>query len=326
MRSLMLLCLRAGEVIFSPFTVVAAFWLKILRRGGFLKPNFSGRIFSAIGVLPVVDHFYEPLISPRKHLKTPLSNDRSLPGLDLNVKAQLDLLTQFGYNDELQKIPLHKKAELEYHYVNDVFEEGDAEFLYNMIRHFKPARIIEIGSGMSTLLTRKALEQNKAENASYNCEHICIEPYGAPWLEKLDATIIRSKAEDVDVSFFTQLQADDILFIDSSHVIRPQGDVLFEYLNILPTINPGVLVHIHDIFTPKDYPARWVDSYNLLWNEQYLLEAFLTLNDRFEVIGALNFLRHHHRGALAAKCPVFGAKAESEPGSFWIRRKQAGPL
>jgi hypothetical protein len=300
---------------------MAAWWLKILRRGRLLRPSFSGRIFSAIGVLPIVDHFYEPLVSPKKHLKTPLSDDRELPGVNLNPEGQLSLLAQFNYNEELQKIPLHKGNELEYYYVNNVFEEGDAEFLYNIIRHFKPAKIIEIGSGMSTLLTQKALSQNKTENAAYNCKHICIEPYGHPWLEKLDAKIIRSKVEDVDIAFFQQLQANDILFIDSSHIIRPQGDVMFEYLNILPLLNKGVLVHIHDIFTPKDYPSKWVETFHLLWNEQYMLEAFLTLNESFEVIGALNFLRHHHRDVLGAKCPVFNAKKDSDPGSFWMRRK-----
>ncbi|HEY1200192.1 MAG TPA: hypothetical protein VGE79_04380, partial [Niastella sp.] len=97
--------------------------------------------------------------------------------------------------------------------------------------------------------------------------------------------------------------------------------VVFEYLNILPVLNKDVLVHVHDIFTPKDYPSKWVDSFHLLWNEQYMLEAFLTFNDQFEIIGALNFLRHHHREALAAKCPVFSVNKNSEPGSFWMKKK-----
>ena len=116
------------------------------------------------------------------------------------------------------------------------------------------------------------------------------------------------------------MQSNDILFIDSSHVIRPQGDVLFQYLEILPILNSGVLVHIHDIFTPKDYLDEWVFDYHRLWNEQYLLEAFLTFNQHYRIIGALNYLRHHHFEALASKCPVFARQDNREPGSFWLMK------
>jgi hypothetical protein len=103
-------------------------------------------------------------------------------------------------------------------------------------------------------------------------------------------------------------------------VIRPQGDVLFEYLALLPSLNPGVYIHIHDIFSPRDYPDDWVYNQHLFWNEQYLLEAFLTCNKQFKIVGALNYLAHNHRRELAAKCPVFADRPESEPGAFWIRK------
>lgn len=322
MKKILLLIFKIIEILFSPFTILAAFWLKILRKGGLIRETFSGKIFSAMGILPVVDHYYEPMASPHKHLKTPLRQDRLLPGIDLNEAGQLALLEKFNYNDELLKIPLHKKNDLEYYYDNNVFAYGDGEFLYNIIRHIKPLKIIEVGGGNSTKLIYKAMQQNQTENAAYKCEHICIEPYEQPWLEKLNTTIVRKKVEDIDISFFKQLQENDILFIDSSHIIRPQGDVLFEYLTILPVLNPGVIVHIHDIFTPKDYLDRWIYNYKLLWNEQYLLEAFLTLNKEFEIIGALNFLKNHHTQALGSKCPVLAQYPDAEPASFWMRRKQ----
>ena len=120
-------------------------------------------------------------------------------------------------------------------------------------------------------------------------------------------------------ALFQQLSENDILFIDSSHVIRPQGDVLYEFLELLPLLPPGVIVHIHDIFTPRDYPQDWVTGAVILWNEQYLLEAFLTQNPHWEIVGALNHLKHHHFGAFKAACPAISP--EVEPGSFYIRRK-----
>ena len=109
--------------------------------------------------------------------------------------------------------------------------------------------------------------------------------------------------------FFQQLKSNDLLFIDSSHIIRPQGDVLFEYLELLPTLKPGVLIHVHDIFTPRDYPDEWVYKNHCLWNEQYLLEALISFNSGFRIIGALNYLAHNYRNEFAGKCPRFCKRA-----------------
>lgn len=125
----------------------------------------------------------------------------------------------------------------------------------------------------------EALKKNRDEDPSYNCEHVCIEPYEMPWLETVDVSVVRKKVEEVELEFFSQLQKNDILFIDSSHVIRPQGDVVFEYLELLPSLNIGVVVHIHDIFSPKNYLAEWLQDDVRFWNEQYLLEAFLSHNN-----------------------------------------------
>jgi hypothetical protein len=131
--------------------------------------------------------------------------------------------------------------------------------------------------------------------------------------------VLRRRVEDVDKNMFRELCRGDLLFIDSSHVIRPQGDVVTEYLDILPILAPGVLVHIHDIFTPRDYPKEWVTDSLLLWNEQYLMEAFLSENLSWRVIGAVNFLKHHHFEALVRACP--NLTQSSEPGSFYIEKK-----
>jgi predicted O-methyltransferase YrrM len=270
-----------------------------------------------VGVFPIRDHYYEPLFQSSA-LRRPLDEVRSLPGIDLNVPEQLRLLERLDYGHELTDLPRAKPDDLSFYLDNGSFESGDAEYLYNLIRLKKPRRIYEIGSGNSTLMARKATQANRAEVPGYECEHLCVEPFEMPWLERTGLTVIRRRVEDLPATFWSPLQADDLLFIDSSHVIRPQGDVLFEYLEVLPTLAPGVIVHVHDIFTPRDYPRSWVVDEVRLWNEQYLLEAFLTSNDRWRIIGALNYLHHAHFEKLRAKCPFL--TRDREPGSFYIQR------
>jgi predicted O-methyltransferase YrrM len=277
-------------------------------------------MFRKVGVFPIRDHYYEPLFNPAK-LRKSVYQDRELVGLDLNVEEQLELLRRFRFNNELITFPLTRRKDLEFYYHNGVYASGDAEFLYNMIRHFKPRRIFEIGSGQSTLLAASAILANHQSDAGYVCEHVCIEPYEAEWLEKLNVTVVREPVEQIDKVLFRELGKNDILFIDSSHMIRPQGDVLFEYLEILPILSSGVLIHIHDIFTPKDYLEEWIYQDVRFWNEQYLLEAFLSFNSEFKVIGALNYLKHRHPKELISCCPVLATEMDSrEPGSFWLRR------
>lgn len=319
LRNLLARLVRVADVVGAPLTFLTALWMKLVRGTGVQWLPMSRRILLAVGVFPVSHHYYEPLFRPRD-VRMPLDRPRPLPGLDLNVEGQLVMLEQFHYNDELLEFPLHPSAPLEFSYLNLSFGAGDAEVLYSMIRHFRPRRIIEIGSGNSTLMAASAIRRNHAEGSGPACEHTCIEPYEMPWLEELGIKVIRRRVEDLGLEMFGELQANDVLFIDSSHVIRPQGDVLAEYLEILPTLKPGVIVHVHDIYTPRDYPGKRLLNEVRFWNEQYLLEAFLCLNREFQVLAALNFLRHDHPGRLLAKCPVLAKLPDQEPGSFWMSR------
>ena len=301
-----------------PFTWLSSIWLLFVKKVGASK--YEDDIFMKVGILPVIDHYYQPMINPKKHLTKSLRDVRELPGIDFNAKEQLEVLSQFNYHEELLKFPLNKTMETEYYYNNLSYGPGDAEYLYNIIRFYKPQKIIEIGSGLSTMMVKNARDQNKIENNEYTCRHICIEPYEMPWLENFDVELLREKVENVDKSVFQQLEANDILFIDSSHVIRPQGDVLFEYQEILPLLKKGVLIHIHDIFSPQDYPDKWIYDHKL-WNEQYLLEAFLTFNHDFKIIGALNYLALYHQKELSGKCPVYGQpEIKNSIGAFWMVR------
>ncbi len=307
-----------ADIVLSPLTFLGAVYFFILKRFGLKQLRITRYIFNKVGMFPIVDHYYEPLFNPR-HLSRPLDEDRSLPGIDFNDAGQLALLARFQFQEELLRMPLKPTQGLDYHFHNGSYESGDSEFLYNVIRTYRPHHIIEIGCGWSTRMIQAALVKNQGEHG-VSCKHICVEPYEMPWLEKLPVEVKRSRVEDLPLEFFSVLEPGDILFIDSSHVIRPQGDVVYEYLQLLPTLKPGVIVHIHDIFTPKDYPREWVVEDVKIWTEQYLLEAFLSNNQAFRVIGALNYLHHHHRNALAHTCPIIAQEPDREPGAFWIEK------
>jgi hypothetical protein len=320
MRKFFTFLLPVIDLLFVPIAIVASLAMRLIRRAGIERLPQTLKTFRKSGIFPLRDHYYEPLFNPAE-LRKPLCEDRELMALDWNIAEQLDLLKKFGFNNELVTFPLTPERELEFYYSNGAFEAGDAEFLYNMIRFFKPRRFFEIGSGHSTLLATRAIQANHQGTAGYTCKHVCIEPYEAEWLEKLNVEVIRRPVELIGKQLFGELERNDILFIDSSHMIRPQGDVLYEYLEILPILTPGVLVHIHDIFTPKDYPPEWICHRVRFWNEQYLLEAFLSFNSEFRIIGALNFLKHQYPDELASCCPVLDKQMDlREPGSFWIRR------
>ncbi|MDB5227170.1 MAG: hypothetical protein JWN78_1363 [Bacteroidota bacterium] len=310
---------RVIDILGIPITIITSLWNIVITRSNERVMPVTHKLLRSFGVLPIRDHYYQPLINPQKHLKKPLDQDRYLPGINMNVEFQLDLLDKFRYQNELLSIPMNSPGELGYYYNNGRYESGDSEYLYNMIRHFKPKNVIEIGSGMSTLMAMKAIEHNKTQDPQYTCNHICIEPYEMPWLESTRVEVLRKKVEDVPIDFFKRLTDNDILFIDSSHIIRPQGDVLIEYLEILPALNKNVLVHIHDIFSPRDYPAEWLFIEHRLWNEQYLLEAYLSNNNKYEVIGALNYLKNNHFEKLSVACPILKSQPKRQPGAFWMR-------
>lgn len=228
------------------------------------------------------------------------------------------MLDSFSFTQELEKLPREETGALSYHLDNKLFFSGDAEYWYQLIRLIKPRRIFEIGGGNSTLVAIMAIRKNRDENPDYSCKHICVEPYERPWLERTGASIVRQKVEDLPAGFFSELQGNDILFIDTSHVIRPQGDVLFEFLELLPTLNRGVIVHIHDIYSPRNYLKRILEDEARFWNEQYLLEAFLSQNNSWKIIGALNYLHHHYYESLKSIAPSL--TPETEPCSFYIQK------
>jgi len=306
-----------ADIVMAPFVYPSAWLLKAIRGRGVHRMPLCKRALFQVGVFPIRDYYYEPQFDLRS-LKRPLSRERVLPGIDWNIHAQLGILERLTFAEELLGIAMAQTATLDFYLNNGSFEGGDAEYFYQIIRLLKPSRLFEIGSGNSTLMANRAIRRNKHDDPSYRCEHVCIEPYEMPWLEQLEVSVRRQKVEDVGVAFFQELEESDILFIDSSHVVRPEGDVVFEYLELLPSLKKGVIVHVHDIFSPRNYPHAWLVDEVRLWNEQYLLEAFLTNNDHWKVVGALNYLQHNFHEQLRSVCPFLAPT--TEPGSFYMQK------
>lgn len=317
MKKMILRLLPVADVVLMPFVYPAAWLLKQIRRAGVQRLPHCKKALMNVGVFPVRNHYYEPQFD-NWNPKQDFSEDRALPGIDWNTPEQLKTLERFVFSRELLDTPQEKPTPLRFYFNNGAFESGDAEYWYQLIRTIKPKRIFEVGSGNSTLMAIQAIRKNRGDDPNYECEHICIEPYEMPWLEESGVTVVRKKVEDMEISFFSRLQENDVLFIDSSHIIRPQGDVLFEYLELLPSLNKGVIVHVHDIFSPRNYPKLWLQDEVRFWNEQYLLEAFLSHNSSWKIIGALNYLHHGYYDKLKSAAPFL--TQEREPGSFYIQK------
>ena len=289
----------------------------------FLKKTFL--LWQKLGFHITPNHYYQPIPDTRT-LKDDLWQKKSeLIGININEEKQLNLLRFFysKYKEEYSLFPKHKTAiPYQYYLDNHSFDSIDAEILYCIIRHFKPNTVLEVGSGFSTYLSAQAISKNKQENNNYQCELIAIEPYPNNILQKGFPNLSRvvpKKIQDVSLLEFEKLTENDILFIDSSHVLKIESDVYYEYLEILPRLNKGVLVHFHDIFLPLNYPKHWITKEYLFWNEQYLLQAFLVFNSGFEVVWAGNYMDLNHHNELEMS---FGSYKTGEKllGSFWIRK------
>jgi len=271
--------------------------------------------------------FESPIPDTTKLKDNLWSKNSELVGVDINEEKQLELLSLFEvkFKNEYEQFSRGKADRpYEYYLGNEAFKSVDAEILYCMIRHFKPKRIYEIGSGFSTYLSARAVLRNVSEDSTCWCKLIAIEPYpneviraGFPGL----TTVIAKEVQDVPLSEFEELEENDILFIDSSHVLRIGNDVQYEYLDILPRLSRGVITHSHDIFLPAEYPRQWVLQKRRFLSEQYLLHAFLAFNESFEVLWAGNYMHLHHADELERAFSSYD-RYEVFPGSFWMRRRR----
>jgi len=271
-------------------------------------------------------HYYSPIPSAdaiREHAaRSHAAPTAELPGISLNERRQLELLDALkSYYQELP-FPELKTAARRYFFENPAYSYSDAICLYGMIRHVRPRRIIEVGSGFSSCVmldTNELFFDNKIE-----CTF--IDPYPERLLSlirKDDHTriaIVPKRVQDVDSGRFRELAANDILFIDSTHVAKVGSDVNHIIGNILPALRPGVYVHFHDIFYPFEYPLEWLEE-GRVWTEAYLLRAFLAFNSVYDIVLFNTFLERFYRDEFVQDMPLC---LKNEGGSIWLRRRPDG--
>jgi len=282
-------------------------------------------LFQKIGLNITRNYYYSPIPNINELNDNIWSNKSKLLGINIDDTSMFDFLSIFlKYKGEYDNFQEYTNLPNTYFLKNMMFGVLDAEVYYSMIRHFKPKRIIEIGSGYSTLVAAEALQKNEALDDA-KCELISIEPYpnktlknGFPGLSQL----IISKVEDVDISLFNKLGKNDMLFIDSSHVLRTGNDVQYIFLEILPRLDKGVIIHFHDIFLPMEYPKSWVIDKHFFWTEQYLLQTFLMFNTEFEVLWASNYMKINYHNELKDTFNSYKKfnKTNYAVSSFWIQR------
>lgn len=266
-------------------------------------------------------HFASPLPDhaavERDHPR--LSTATELPGVDLRVPEQLRLLKEIAADVPFPERPT---PGFRYHFENAFFTYGDAAYLFGLLRHFRPRRVIEVGSGFSS-----ALMLDVRDRFDVKLDLTFIEPFPTRLNALLTATdrehvtLIEKPVQAVPVDLFRQLDANDVLFIDSSHVAKIGSDVNYLFFEVLPVLRPGVLVHVHDVFWPFEYPKAWYDR-GWAWNEAYLLRAMLTGGGRYRVRLFPSYLEAHHAEAVRAVLPVAMKRAEAtlETGtsSIWL--------
>jgi len=276
--------------------------------------------------LPVPVHFSSPIpdIIDLKRRKIWMKKGK-LSGIDFKIKEQLHLLKELGkkYQKECQWSAKPTANQVDFFTNNQSFGFGCAAILHSMIREFQPKNIIEIGSGNSSKIISEALKLNKGK-----VNYIIIDPYPPDYIRqrKIEYNrMIKKRVELLDSRFFDQLKKDDILFIDSSHTVKIGGDVNFLYLEVLPRLNPGVIVHIHDIALPYEYPEIYATSevFRQFWTEQYLLQSFLCFNPEFEILLAVGNIMVDYPNIFRKAFPAYNDPQidKVNSGSFWIRRK-----
>lgn len=297
----------------------------------YYKDIFGQVEFLGWHLLPV--HYYSPTASQAEVVA---NAGGSLfigePLLDFREDKQRSFLQVLSARAcELEDIPIRTDQQGDYCWDNGMFGLQDGLLYYSIIREFAPLQIVEIGSGMSTLIAARAASLNDTTSVT------AIEPYPVEFFNKHLRTshsnrvrLIEQKIQDVDLDFFEGLEEGDILFIDSSHVAKVGSDVLFIFFKILPRLQPGVFVHFHDIFLPYEYPASYYRDHKWFWNEHYLLAMFLMFNRDFEIFFANNYCNRHFKeeyvlalqGLLTpdATLTVDPSYKAIFGSSFWIRK------
>ena len=280
-----------------------------------LHPNYLGAVTYPPG------HYYSPLLD----LENLGTNDRHLPfdgeewweHVDFRDEAQRDYYEDLQSQHVILPFPAQKTDEFRYFTDNQWFPASDAFTLSGIIQKEKPRRIIEVGSGFSSAVMLDTLEHTGA-----TARLTFIEPDPERLQSLLNThdagltTIHAQIVQEIPPEFFDQLEAQDLLFIDSSHVSKVGSDVSYIFLRILPRLKPGVIVHFHDVFYPYTYPDVWIRE-GKAWNESLFLRAFLIGNPHFQIMAFNSYAGQTFPELFEKRCPAY---LQNAGGSIWIRK------
>lgn len=265
-------------------------------------------------------HFYSPIASQEelKAARTKIFDvNKVIQGIDFNEAEQFNLLNKL--KDYYSLLPFANKAggNTRYYFENDAYLYADGIFLFSMLHHLKPKIIIEIGSGFSSALM---LDTNELF-FNNDIDITFVEPYPDTLkaiLKPTDKyTLIEKMVQDVELNIFKQLEENDILLIDSTHVAKTNSDVLFELFEILPVLKKGVKIHIHDIFNLFEYPEEWVINQRRNWNEIYFVQSFLMYNSHFKIIAFNTYLEEKYTKWFEENMPLC---LKDRGGSIWLEK------
>lgn len=271
----------------------------------------------------VPGHFYSPIVSHKEvKLEWPrLSRDRVPAAVDLRIDQQIILLRQLV--NFFNSIPFTetKSNRFRYYYQNPSYGFGDALIYWSMLNFFRPKHIVEVGSGFSSALALDTIDLLALPTIA-----TFIDPYpevarAATAPLSAPHTILPIKVQSIDLALVEDLEKDDILFIDSSHVVKTGSDVHFEITEMLPRLRPGVIVHFHDVTYPFEYGAPWVTIDNYSWNELYFLHTFLMYNSEFEIIFFNDLIGRDLPQNVKTLAPAQSHKFQLSRGAgLWLRR------
>jgi len=299
------------DILIFPLCVFSGVIFKIYKKLGVANLSLTTKLLKLIGIFPIRNHYYEPQFI---HDNINFNNQKYIK---LNFNRNYNIIKKLKYNNELKDFNLNnKKTKFGFFIKNSFFETGDFEFLYQFIRYSKPKKIVEIGCGYSSIIAYEALIKN-FEYHNNLFKMTCIDPGNIDQIRNLNKVkFINKKIEKIKIDIFKNLNKSDLLIIDSTHMIKPDGDVLKIYNEILPNLKKGVNVMIHDIFIPYEYPQDWLKKDIIFWNEQYLLQAIL-LNNKYKILAPLYYLKKNKFRQLKKVCPYL--KKDSRPSSFYFK-------
>jgi|SRR6266850_361666 len=267
-------------------------------------------------------HFYSPVVDVNDTHAIEAVRSRTCADLPAGVRIDAEQMTmRIERWAEYPPFPFprNQSSGYRFYFDNPFFACHDATALFSMLMEFRPRRVVEVGCGFSSGLLLDVNEKFFEGRLDITLIDPSLDSLASKseWLRSPGARLLDQKVQDVRLDVFDRLEANDILFIDSSHVSKTGSDVNHYLFRIVPRLKTGVLVHIHDILFPFEYLEDWVLKEKRSWNEAYLIHAFLQFNPAFEVIYWANFAWHRLHDALARRMPLC---LENEGGSLWLRR------